>query len=197
MLDWFRVRGSGDPRRPRLRPALIIIGLTLALTAPAVVLAAKDRHFTAGRLDGGHEVPARVTNAHGIAKFKLSNDGTSLDYHLNVAQISNVFQAHIHMAPEGSNGDIVVWLYPSTAPGAGPLGTGPTSGLLANGTITAANLIGPLAGRPLSDLVTAMESGNAYVNVHTNDGVAPTNTGPGDFPGGEIRNQIRVQGSGS
>jgi hypothetical protein len=27
--------------------------------------------------------------------------------------------------------------------------------------------------------------------VHTNDGVAPPNSGPGDFPGGEIRGQIR------
>jgi len=36
-----------------------------------------------------------------------------------------------------------------------------------------------------------MRAGNTYVNVHTNDGVAPTNTGPGDFPGGEIRGQIR------
>jgi hypothetical protein len=42
----------------------------------------------------------------------------------------------------------------------------------------------------LDDVVAAMISGNAYVNVHTNDGVAPTNTGPGDFPGGEIRGQI-------
>src|SRR5262249_21762909 len=33
--------------------------------------------------------------------------------------------------------------------------------------------------------------GNTYVNVHTNDGVPPANTGPGDFPGGEIRGQIR------
>ena len=33
-------------------------------------------------------------------------------------------------------------------------------------------------------------SGNAYVNVHTNDGVDPPNTGPGDFPGGEIRGQV-------
>jgi hypothetical protein len=27
--------------------------------------------------------------------------------------------------------------------------------------------------------------------VHTNDGVAPPDTGPGDFPGGEIRGQVR------
>jgi hypothetical protein len=32
------------------------------------------------------------------------------------------------------------------------------------------------------------------VNVHTNDGVDPINTGAGDFPGGEIRGQIRTAG---
>jgi hypothetical protein len=35
-----------------------------------------------------------------------------------------------------------------------------------------------------------MEAGNTDVNVHTHDGVDPTNTGPGDFPAGEIRGQI-------
>ena len=53
------------------------------------------------------------------------------------------------------------------------------------------DLINDLVGQPLSALIDAMEAGNTYVNVHTNDGVAPTNTGPGDFPGGEIRGQIR------
>ena len=37
------------------------------------------------------------------------------------------------------------------------------------------------------EVLEAIESDRAYVNVHTNDGVAPPNTGPGDFPGGEIR----------
>ena len=36
-----------------------------------------------------------------------------------------------------------------------------------------------------------MSTGNAYVNLHTSDGVAPDNTGAGDFPGGEIRADIR------
>ena len=39
--------------------------------------------------------------------------------------------------------------------------------------------------------LAAIESGNTYINVHTDDGVAPANTGPGDFPGGEIRGQVR------
>ncbi len=74
----------------------------------------------------------------------------------------------------------------------GPLGAGRMDGVLAEGTITAANLVGPLAGHPLSDLVAAIQAGNAYVNIHTNDGVAPANTGPGDFPGGEIRGQLNM-----
>ena len=54
--------------------------------------------------------------------------------------------------------------------------------------------MGPLAGQPLAELVDQMRAGNAYINVHTNDGVAPINTGPGDFPGGEIRGQIGAGG---
>jgi hypothetical protein len=41
-------------------------------------------------------------------------------------------------------------------------------------------------------VLEAMRNGNAYVNVHTNDGVDPPDTGPGDFPGGEIRGQIEA-----
>jgi hypothetical protein len=43
----------------------------------------------------------------------------------------------------------------------------------------------------LAAVLAALGSGATYVNVHTNDGVAPPNTGPGDFPGGEIRGQTR------
>jgi hypothetical protein len=45
-----------------------------------------------------------------------------------------------------------------------------------------------------ADALRQIRSGNAYVNIHTNDGVAPTNTGPGDFPGGEVRGQFEVRG---
>ena len=51
--------------------------------------------------------------------------------------------------------------------------------------------------RPLGPyaLQAAVAAGNAYVNVHTNGGVAPPNTGPGDFPGGEIRGQLHPASS--
>lgn len=142
-------------------------------------------------------MPAGVvndSNARGNAVFQLSAGGTSLSYRLIVANIENVFMAHIHLQAAGFNGPVVVWLYPSTAVAPGPLGEGRLNGVIAEGTITAANLVGPLAGQPLSALVDQIKAGNTYVNVHTNDGVDPTNTGPGDFPGGEIRGQIEHRG---
>jgi hypothetical protein len=141
--------------------------------------------------NGSGEVPVRDSQGQGQGIFKLSDDGTSIEYKLIASNIDNVFMAHIHMNVPGQNGPIVVWLYPGTAVGVqGPLGAGRTDGVLVEGSFTAANLTGPLTGQPLSALITAMENGNAYLNFHTNDGVAPTNTGPGDFPGGEIRGDI-------
>lgn len=64
------------------------------------------------------------------------------------------------------------------------------NGILSEGTITAADVTGPLAG-DLAALVARIQAGDAYVNVHTNDGMDPTNTGPGDLASGEIRAQIR------
>ena len=140
-------------------------------------------------LTGDEEVPARATQAQGQALFQLSKDGTELSYRLIAANIENAFMAHIHMAPAGSNGGIVAWLYPSTAAAPGPFNSG-RHNINVDGVIRASNLMGGLAGRPLADLVAAIEAGNAYVNVHTSDGVDPGNTGPGDFPGGEVRGQI-------
>jgi len=150
--------------------------------------ASAPKNFVA-HLSGANEVPARETRAVGEIKLQLSADGTTLDYRLISSNIDNVFMSHIHVAPAGVNGPIVVFLFGPVAPGGGR-----TDGVLAHGTITAANLIGPLAGHPLSDLVAALGNGGAYADVHTNDGVDGTNTGPGDFPGGEIRGQIVVAG---
>jgi hypothetical protein len=146
-------------------------------------------------LTGDEEVPPRATPAHGQAHVRLSKDGESMDFVLVANDITNITQAHIHMGPKGANGGIVVWLFPNTASGpALPGGGGPHSGLLAQGTFTASSLRGALANQPLSALVAAIAAGNTYVNVHTSDGVDPANTGPGDFPGGEIRGQLDRNG---
>jgi CHRD domain len=157
---------------------IAMMGLTLAPSALA------GDNFVA-TLSGDEEVPARDTQAVGVAKFKLSDDGAALDFKVNVANIDNTFAAHIHCGAVGVNGPIGVTLF------AGTPGSGTLNGTLAEGTITAPDAGNGCGWTDLAAVLAAIESGNTYVNVHTNDGVAPPNTGPGDFPGGEIRGQIR------
>ena len=159
----------------------LMIVVVMLVTASAAHAASQD---FAARLSGAEEVPPRDTPATGSAVFQLSEDGTALSYTVSVANIENVFAAHIHCGAKRVNGPVGVTLFMG-APGGGAI-----SGTLAKGTITAPDP-GNLCGwTDLAAVVAAMNSGNTYVNVHTNDGVAPTNTGPGDFPGGEIRGQI-------
>jgi hypothetical protein len=71
-------------------------------------------------------------------------------------------------------------LYPSGSPGV--LIPGTTNGILAQGVITQANMVGtgPNLGLTFEGLIDHIKAGNAYVNVHTTL-----------YPGGEIRGQIK------
>lgn len=162
---------------------VIVLGILLSLASTSLALGQNTNYVA--HLTGDNEVPANGSLAQGQAIFRFSADGQELYYKLIVANIDNPVAAHIHLAPPGVNGGVVLPLFLGGTPGSGR-----KDGILAEGTVTAANLSGALAGHPLSDLVAEIEAGNAYVNVHTNDGVAPTNTGPGDIASGEIRGQI-------
>jgi hypothetical protein len=153
---------------------LFAVALSLSL-APA---SAQGRGAYVAPLSGGEEVPAVDTGARGQAVFKADRDGTSVDYRLIVANIQNVTMAHIHVAPAGANGPVVVWLYPDAPPP--ELIPGRSSGVLATGTITADDLVGQLAGSSVEDLLGLMDTGQTYVNVHTEA-----------YPAGEVRGQIR------
>ena len=108
-----------------------------------------------------------------------------------MANIDNVIKAHVHLGPPDSAGPAVVLL--DSLPRAG---MGPFNGVLKEGAFTATDFIKDLAGQPWEVFARALESGRLYVNVHTNDGVFPIDTGPGDFgPMGEIRGPLRIVGS--
>jgi CHRD domain len=166
----------------------------VALAVVGLAIAGLNRNYNT-QLSGAFEVPVRDTSAHGQAMFQLNEDGTELSYKLNVANIENVIMAHIHCGDPTVSGPIVIWLYPSTVPDVqAPPGGGPIQGRIAEGTVDDDDVVDrpdstlcPGGVSDLADVVAKLNSGDAYVNVHTNDGVAPTNTGPGDFPGGEIR----------
>jgi hypothetical protein len=181
--------GIGKNLQNQMCVSLALLGLRIAvLPRTGAAQGPSPKNFVA-HLIRAEEVPERDTQAVGQAIFQVSADETVLSYRLISSNIYNIVASHIHLGAFGVNAPVVAFL-------AGPLDPagGRSDGVLAEGTITAANLVGPLAGQQLSVLIAAMRSGGTYVNVHTNDGVDPTNTGPGDFPGGEIRGQIRAAG---
>lgn len=156
----------------RRHAGVLTVMSALALLAVNLPASGKPQNFRT-HLDGSPEVPPVATEAQGEAILQLNSDGTELQFKLNVANIENVRAAHIHFATEGVNGPVVVPLF------TGPTIAGRFQGTLNAGVITAADLTGPLAGGELEDLIVIIESGEAYVNVHTDQN-----------PGGEIRGQL-------
>jgi hypothetical protein len=106
-------------------------------------------------------------NPSAEADFRLGSNATMLIYTLKVNNIENITMAHVHLGLPGDINSPVVWLYPPSPPP--KLIPGPFSGILAEGTITAGNLIGPLRGEPLSALLRHMRKDHTFVNIHTLD----------------------------
>src|SRR6186997_1813041 len=98
---------QGGTRMKRFVTCVVSAGV---IVVGATVAVARSGNFGT-HLRGSEEVPAVVTGAQGQATFKLSDDGQSLSYRLNVANIDDVTQAHIHLAAPGVNGPIVVFLF--------------------------------------------------------------------------------------
>jgi hypothetical protein len=164
---------------------VIFLSITVFFTVTSTASAQPQTRFFFAYLTGDEEVPPRETDARGLALFLANRSGTEIDYTILVARIENVTAAHIHCGADGVNGPVGVTLF-EAAPGGGP-----ANPILASGEITAPDAGNGCGWMTVADVVAAMRTGNTYTNVHTNDGVAPPNTGPGDFPGGEIRDQNR------
>jgi len=163
--------------------------LALAAVVAAPTFADEGRSFKA-TLTGYEEVPSVSTAASGEFRAQLGADGTTLNYELTYVNITNAFAAHIHLGQPGVAAGVIAFLC-----GGGGKPDCPATGGTVTGMIVAADVIGPtsqgIAPGEFAELVAAMQAGFTYANVHTNDGVAPPNQGPGDFPGGEIRGQIK------
>jgi hypothetical protein len=158
-----------------LTAALVIIAATVFMGMMSAVGQQVNQPqelqpFTS-QMSGTEEVPPVDTTATGTAEFNLGTNG--IDYQASVSGISGVTAAHIHSGNVGENGPVIVTLFKSDTP------SNQTNGVLVKGTITAADLEGPMQGKQISDLVSAMSSGGTYVNVHTEAN-----------PNGEIRGQI-------
>ena len=139
---------------------LIFFLLVFGLSTTGI---AAEKSFKA-TLSGDECVPAVTTKAKGEATFELSKDGKELSYNVIVSDIENVTAAHIHQGKKGENGPPVALIDIKGK----------------KGKITVNELMSSLKGKTVKDLVEQIESGNAYINVHT-----------GQHPDGEIRGQIK------
>ena len=126
-------------------------------------------------LTGSGEVPPRGTAAQGAVG--LTVDGNTVQYSIEVHGITAITGSHIHSGASGVNGPIRIALYPRPGVNFAPTATASVDGVLLQGTFQASDVVGITFDQLLAD----MRAGTAYANVHTTQ-----------FPGGEIRGQVRL-----
>ena len=86
-----------------------LVLVTLMFTAAGVLSAQSEM---SAALIGAEEVPAVVTAAFGSASFNVnfSESTLGMNYELSATNLKDAFMAHVHCAPAGTNGPIVLWL---------------------------------------------------------------------------------------
>jgi len=158
------------------RFALIGVVALAGLASVSCNNALEGKEVFIANLNTSEEVPARPTGANGTAQFIV--EGNQITYAIEVDDITSITFSHIHTAAPGVNGPVRLFLYPPRAGGAAPLVTVTDKTILVEATVDS-SLVN---GITYEDLLNAMRSGNAYVNVHSVQ-----------FPGGEMRGTIRPQ----
>ncbi|HET6630365.1 MAG TPA: CHRD domain-containing protein [Woeseiaceae bacterium] len=140
------------------------------------------------------------TNAVGNAVVEVIDGGTALSFQVEVAGITNLFMAHIHVAPAPvevteAAGPIAFWFTGGPPPEATV--TERINGNLAGGYIITDAQVddwnsADAGSGTVAGLIAAIEAGRASVIVHTNDLDPNTPVGrAGDSPAGEIRGTLR------
>ena len=135
----------------------------MGITASA---ASGEVRMWSAELTGDQENPPTGSDATGIARFHLMNDG-SIRWSLRTTGLDSVIASHIHAGIPGQNGPIIVPLFMGE----------PTGDLNIRGEITDSTEV--------AAVLALFEADSAYVNVHT---IA--------FPGGEIRGQVEPKQTG-
>ncbi|MDA8085065.1 MAG: CHRD domain-containing protein [Nitrospiraceae bacterium] len=160
------------------KKTLLIVPVAIMFLLSCLAITAFAQAQFSTTLEGKNEAPPVKTGGTGKIVFRFWTGAEigeiGLDYTLDVKDIKDVTSAHIHLGKPGESGPAVVVLF------SGPEKKGAFTGTLAHGRIVSSDLVGPLEGKTVADLMHEIVEGNAYVNVHT---VA--------HPGGEVRGQLK------
>lgn len=146
----------------------IAVASILSIPSPSTVYA---NHEFVANLTGQQEVPPVDTQAIGEAILvpDLPQNQT-IYYYVNATGIQGATQGHIHSGAQGENGPVIVTLFNFSSP---------QDEIGQKGFFTKSDLVGPMQGKNVTDLINAMKSNSTYVNFHTEQN-----------PNGEIRGQI-------
>jgi hypothetical protein len=126
----------------KARYALVLAAL---LASASVALAATGFQ---GTLSGANEVPPNGSPGTGTATVILNDAGTEIAYTISyTGLVGTVTASHIHKAPIGTNGSVIIGFSP-------PLGS--TSGVFGG--------VAAVTPAQVADLL----AGLYYVNIHTN-----------------------------
>lgn len=191
-----RRQRSEQVQRRRVALGIVVLGLIVLIIALVVGLSDDEAAvvttteppgstFSSGTysalLTGPDSVPPVRTVAE--ATFDLTYDAESnkLTFVLKITkQLTNPRVAAIYQGGPGTSGDAVYTLYAAIDPSEGTY-----QGTLAEGTIVEMDLIGPLEGETIEDLLALIEDGDAYVSI-----------GNKSYPVDAIRGQIEKGGLG-
>jgi CHRD domain len=155
----------------RRLPKLLLAVSLIVVAFPLGAAADDDIEFKA-RLDPSQEVadPPVVSDGEGSARFDLRKD--RVKFRLKWEDLTSpVIFAHIHCGVKGVNGPVGVTLIHEMMDDEGRV----------KGSFTAPDTPNDCGWDSLADVIGAMATGGAYVNIHTEM-----------FQGGEIRGQVRV-----
>jgi len=148
--------------------SIAILAALLAALAMASAALAQDLKFET-ELSGAAERPEPVVT-EGVGEAKFESDGTSVVFELKWDDLTTpAVAAHIHCGGPEETGPVGVTLF---------AGAMDTEGEV-EGTFTAPDPDNACGWEDLADVLGAMSTGDAYVNVHTTQ-----------HPGGEIRGQV-------
>jgi hypothetical protein len=158
------------------RIVFVFFLLFLVSFLPVLTSTAKASEVFWAPLRGSQEVPPVATLTTGDAYFRVNRRSDSIDVRVDVRRGVGITQAHIHCAPAGQNGGVVVWLAGLLQGGGHDI----DGRWIGSASFDSGAIVNAACGATIAQLVQAMRSGQAYVNVHS-----------ADHPAGVVRGQIR------
>lgn len=169
---------------------LTVLGLVLGGFVVPTAYAATTTTVYESHLNGSEEVPPVSTDAEGHFELEFTDDdmntGTSsddeltADYTLRLSDIEDVTMAHLHCGDDGEVGPPIVTLFDF---GSNTQDFEDDEVDLADMSINDDDVMDDdeCDFNNLSDLMSGIEDGEVYINVHTTD-----------HPEGEIRGQLAI-----